>query len=87
MEKQAVKKEKDVRDYRLPYGIRLLKDSVPLYTGAGMEYFMQGSISDDYELEIIEERQGKGQRLWGRLRSNAGWIPLDQAEKLTTQEC
>ena len=30
-----------------------------------------GTISDDQRLEIIEERWGKGQELWGRLKSNA----------------
>ena len=60
-------------ELKLPCGIRLLNAAVPLYTGAGTEYFMMGTIADDHELEIVEEREGKGQRLWGRLRNNAGW--------------
>ena len=40
-----------------------------------------GTISDDQRLEIIEERWGKGQELWGRLKSNAGWIPLENVER------
>lgn len=68
----------------LPYRIRLLADSVPLYTGAGTEYVRLGSISDDYyDLEIAEERMGKGQKLWGRPRSDAGWILLEHTERLT----
>lgn len=68
---------------KLPYRIRLLEDSVPLYTEAGTEYVRLGSISDLYnDLEIVEERMGKGEKLWGRLKSNAGWILLEHAEKL-----
>lgn len=74
-------------ELKLPCGIRLLNAAVPLYTGAGTEYFMMGTIADDHELEIVEEREGKGQRLWGRLRNNAGWIPMDLAEKRITQKC
>lgn len=40
-----------------------------------------GTISDDQRLEIIEERWGKGQELWGRLKSNAGWILLENVER------
>lgn len=71
------------RQSRLPYRIRLLKHNVPLHTGAGEEYYSLGTISDDHRMEIVEERVGKGQKLWGRLRSNAGWIPLEYARKLT----
>lgn len=65
---------------KTPYRIRLLQDSLPLYTGAGTGYIMIGSVSDNGSLEIIEERNGKGAQLWGRLRTCAGWIPLDQTE-------
>lgn len=73
---------------RLPYRVKLLAESVPLYTGAGTEYVRLGSITEDsYDLEIAEERMGKGQKLWGRLRSDAGWILLENTQKLTTQSC
>ena len=38
----------------------------------GIAYYDQEIIS-----EIAEERMGKGQKLWGRLRSDAGWILLE----------
>lgn len=73
---------------KLPYRVKLLTESVPLYTGAGTEYVRLGSITEDsYDLEIAEERMGKGQKLWGRLRSDAGWILLENTEKLTIQSC
>lgn len=37
-------------ELKLPCGIRLLNAAVPLYTGAGTEYFMMGTIADDHEL-------------------------------------
>lgn len=66
---------------RLPYRIRLSEDFLPLYAGPGREYVKMGTISDDQRLEIIEERWGKGQELWGRLKSNAGWIILENVER------
>ncbi len=66
---------------RLPYRIRLSEDFLPLYAGPGREYVKMGTISDDQRLEIIEERWGKRQELWGRLKSNAGWILLENVER------
>ena len=66
---------------RLPYRIRLSEDFLPVYAGPGREYVKMGTISDDQRVEIIEERWGKGQELWGRLKSNAGWIILENVER------
>lgn len=66
---------------RLSYRIRLSEDFLPLYAGPGREYVKKGTISDDQRLEIIEKRWGKGQELWGRLKSNAGWILLENVER------
>ena len=66
---------------RLPYRIRLSEDFLPLYAGPGREYVKMGTISDAQRLEIIEERWGKGQELWGRLKANAGWILLENVER------
>lgn len=58
--------------------IKLQKDSIPIYTGAGTQYTRAGSLSErDRPIMIVEESQGKGAQLWGRLKSGAGWIPLD----------
>lgn len=70
---------------RKPYKIRLLSDGVPAYTGAGTEYLMLGRISDDHQMEVVEECLGKENKLWGRLGSGVGWILLEHAEKLTTE--
>ncbi len=76
------RKKEDCKKNRIPYRIRLKFDSVPVYTGAGTEYVQLGSISDDCRLKILEERKDRGEKLWGRL--NAGWILLENAERLTT---
>ena len=73
----------NMNNIQLPYRVKLLTESVPLYTGAGTEYVKLGNITEDsFDLEIAEERMGKEQKLWGRLRSDAGWILLENTEKL-----
>lgn len=67
---------------KLPYKIKILKDSVPLYTGAGTQYVRISFISNRDLPVIVEECQGKGASLWGRLQSGAGWIPLDDTSKV-----
>lgn len=62
---------------KFPCKIRLLCDSVTVYTGMGFEYVTAGSVSARDFPEIIEVREDKESRLWGWLKSGAGWIPLD----------
>lgn len=71
---------------QFPCKIRLLSDSITIYTGAGFEYVTIGSVSDKDFPEIMEVREGKESILWGRLKSGAGWIPLDNA-KIVINEC
>lgn len=65
-----------------PYKIKLLQDNIPVYTGAGTAYVKIGSISPRDYPQIIEEKEGNGARLWGRLKSGAGWVPLDETEMM-----
>lgn len=65
---------------KFPCKVRLLCDSVTVYTGMGFEYVAVGSVSDKDFPEIIEVGEGKESRLWGRLKSGAGWIPLDKTK-------
>lgn len=66
----------------LPYKIRILGDSIDVYTGAGNGYIINGSVSQFDCPEIVEEVSEKGRPVWGRLKSGAGWIALDQTEPL-----
>jgi len=65
---------------QLPCKVRVLSDSVTVYSGIGFEYVSVGSVSDKDYPEIVEMREGKESRLWGRLKSGAGWIPLDKTK-------
>lgn len=67
---------------QFPCKIRLLSDSVTIYTGAGYEYVTAGSVSDRDFPEIMEVWEGKESNLWGRLRSSAGWVPLAKARMI-----
>lgn len=65
---------------QFPCKIRLLSDIVTVYTGMGFEYTTVGSVSNKDLPEIVEVREGKEAILWGRLKSGAGWIPLDKTK-------
>lgn len=65
---------------QFPCKIRLLSDSVTVFSGMGFEYISVGSISDIDYPEIVEIKEGKESRLWGRLKSGAGWILLDRTK-------
>ena len=65
---------------QFPCKIRLLTDSVTVYTGTGFEYVTVGSVTDRDLPEIMEVQEGKEAILWGRLKSGAGWVPLDKAK-------
>ena len=69
-----------------PCKIRLLSDSVTVYAGMGFEYVKVGSVSDKDLPEILEAREYKESRLWGRLKSGAGWIPLDKAKIIINEQ-
>ena len=71
---------------QFPCKIRLLTDSVTVYTGTGFEYITVGSVTNKEYPEIMEVREGKEAVLWGRLKSGAGWIPLDKT-KIIINEC
>ena len=70
----------NLSEVQVPCKIRLLTDSITVYTGAGFEYITVGSVSDRDLPEIVEVREGKESILWGRLKSCAGWIPLDKVK-------
>ena len=65
-----------------PYPVRLLKDSLEVYAGAGTDYVTVGSVSERDNPVITEEREDRHSELWGRLRSGAGWICLKSTEKI-----
>lgn len=64
-----------------PYVVRVRISNLNMKAGAGTGYNSNGFIKPGV-YTIIEEKAGPGARLWGKLKSGAGWIALDFAEKL-----
>ncbi|MCL1916746.1 MAG: peptidoglycan-binding protein [Peptococcaceae bacterium] len=64
-------------DYTEPYRVRIIANSLNIRSGAGTNYIMTGAIEDKGIYTIVEESRGEGARLWGKLKSGAGWISLD----------
>lgn len=68
----------DEVENKLPYTVRILVDDLNIRKGPGTNYDKTGkSIKDRGVYTIVEEAVGeKGAKLWGKLKSGAGWIAL-----------
>lgn len=66
----------------VPYLVRITADVLNIRSGPGTDYNRVGSIRDRGVYTIVEESNGKGATLWGRLKSGAGWISLDYTRRL-----
>ena len=64
-----------------PYVVKVTTDALNVRTGPGTGYVKVMTIRDRGKYTIVEEQTGKGAKLWGRLKSGAGWIALDYTEK------
>ena len=65
---------------KFPYLVRITTDSLNIRKGAGINTAKVGVITDRGVYSIVEEREGYGASLWGKLKSGAGWISLDYTE-------
>ncbi len=65
----------------LPYRVRVFITDLNIRTGPGTGYERTQHIPVGI-YTIVEEADGKGASRWGRLKSGAGWISLDFAEKI-----
>ncbi len=65
-----------------PHLVKVTADCLYIRKGAGTNTAKVGKITDRGVYTIVEERQGSGASLWGRLKSGAGWISLDYVRKL-----
>ncbi|MGN0592910.1 MAG: N-acetylmuramoyl-L-alanine amidase [Ruminococcus sp.] len=61
-----------------PYRVRVTIDDLNIRTGPGTQYKTTGKFTGKGVFTIVET-----QGTWGRLKSGAGWISLNYAEKLT----
>lgn len=65
-----------------PYLVKVIASSLIIRKGAGTDAAKVGAITDKGTYTIVEEKQGTGAYMWGRLKSGAGWISLDYVKKV-----
>lgn len=63
------------------YTVQVTADSLNIRKGPGTNFAVNGSITNKGVYTIIEEAAGTGAKLWGKLKSGAGWISLDFTQK------
>lgn len=64
-----------------PYRVKVSISDLYIREGAGTNYSKKGFIKKGV-YTIVAEADGKGASKWGKLKSGAGWISLDYAEKI-----
>lgn len=67
--------------YGLPYKVRVAISDLNIRKGPGINFGRVKYIEEGV-YTIVEEAAGDGATLWGRLKSGAGWISLDYAERI-----
>lgn len=60
----------------IPPCVVRVPSSLHIYSGPGFDYADKGAI-DQGSYTIVETSAGQGAEQWGKLKSGAGWIPLD----------
>lgn len=66
----------------VPYRVRVSISDLNIRKGPGTNYAKTGKFTGKGVFTIVEETTGQGASLWGRLKSEAGWISLDYASKI-----
>jgi hypothetical protein len=61
-----------------PYTVKVTANALYIHRGPGTNTAITGTITDKGVYTVVEESDGPGAAKWGRLKSGAGWIPLDQ---------
>ncbi len=64
-----------------PYTVKVTVTELRIRSGPGTDTEAQGFIEPGV-YTIVEEADGPGAKCWGKLKSGAGWISLDYAEKV-----
>lgn len=90
LDKLAQAEAKVIADYyglkkpeKVPYLIKTTCDVLNIRSGAGTNYKVTGQIRDKKTYTITKVKTGTGStKGWGKLKSGAGWISLDYAEKV-----
>lgn len=67
-----------------PYQVRVTISDLNIRKGPGTNYTRTGKFTGKGVFTIVAESSGTGSKKgWGKLKSGAGWISLDYANKLT----
>lgn len=66
----------------LPYQVRVSITDLNIRSGPGTNYAKTGKYTGKGVFTITEEASGAGASKWGKLKSGAGWISLDYAQKV-----
>lgn len=64
------------------YKVQIDITNLNIRKGPGTNYDKTGQFTGKGIFTIIQESEGEGATLWGKLKSGAGWISLDFAKKL-----
>lgn len=56
--------------------IETVQAGQPIYAGAGYDHAQRGTVSEKGRYTIVSEERDAAGRLWGKLKSGAGWIDL-----------
>ena len=75
-------KERITEIPQIAYLIRVTANELNIRENAGINYKIIGEITDKGIYTIIDEKQGKGASMWGKLKSGIGWISLDYTKRL-----
>lgn len=65
-----------------PYKVRITADELNIRSAPSTSALITGSITDQGVYTIVGESNGTGASKWGKLKSGAGWISLDYAQKV-----
>ena len=65
-----------------PYLVKIATSALNIRKGPGTNYQKNGCIRDRGVYTIVDESNGTGATVWGKLKSGAGWISLDYVRKL-----
>ena len=65
-----------------PYMVRVTITDLNIRKGPGTNYDKTGKYTGVGAFTIVEEANGEGATRWGRLKSGAGWISLDYANRI-----
>lgn len=63
---------------RFPYIVQVDDANTPIYSGPGYHYSYEGTVKIAARYTIMEEKWDSYGNLWGRLKSGAGWIVLNE---------